>query len=70
MMPPPNVTGSLHMGHALNFTLHRGSPFVNDVALTPADRASYRSYTDAERFKPSQHVRTTLDPSPPADHER
>lgn len=22
MMPPPNVTGSLHMGHALNATLH------------------------------------------------
>src|SRR3954470_19295233 len=22
MMPPPNVTGSLHMGHALNNTLH------------------------------------------------
>lgn len=22
MMPPPNVTGSLHMGHALNCTLH------------------------------------------------
>ena len=22
MMPPPNVTGSLHMGHALNGTLH------------------------------------------------
>ena len=22
MMPPPNVTGSLHMGHALNLTLH------------------------------------------------
>src|SRR5262249_51132472 len=21
MMPPPNVTGSLHMGHALNYTL-------------------------------------------------
>src|SRR5260370_20945573 len=21
MMPPPNVTGSLHIGHALNFTL-------------------------------------------------
>ena len=21
MMPPPNVTGSLHMGHALNFTM-------------------------------------------------
>src|SRR5215469_9137773 len=21
MMPPPNVTGSLHVGHALNFTL-------------------------------------------------
>src|ERR1700752_4180329 len=24
MMPPPNVTGSLHMGHALNFTLQDG----------------------------------------------
>ena len=22
MMPPPNVTGSLHIGHALTFTLH------------------------------------------------
>ena len=22
MMPPPNVTGSLHVGHALNHTLH------------------------------------------------
>src|SRR4029077_15607030 len=22
MMPPPNVTGSLHMGHAFTFTLH------------------------------------------------
>ena len=21
MMPPPNITGSLHMGHALTFTL-------------------------------------------------
>ena len=21
VIPPPNVTGSLHMGHALNFTL-------------------------------------------------
>ena len=21
MMPPPNVTGSLHMGHALTFTI-------------------------------------------------
>src|ERR1043165_741672 len=24
MMPPPNVTGSLHMGHALNMTLPDG----------------------------------------------
>ena len=23
MMPPPNVTGSLHMGHALNFYYSR-----------------------------------------------
>ena len=37
------------------------TPFVNDVALTRADRASYRSYVDAERFTPSQQVQTTFD---------
>lgn len=42
------------------------SPFVNDVALTAADRASYRSYVDAERAKPSQQVQTTFG-HPPND---
>ena len=37
------------------------TPFINDVALTAADRASYRSYVDAERFKPFEQVHTTFD---------
>jgi YihY family inner membrane protein len=43
------------------------TPFVNDVALTLADRASYRSYVDSERFKPSQQVQTTFDHQPSAN---
>jgi membrane protein len=42
------------------------TPFVDDIALTPADRASYRSYTNAERFKTSQQVQTTFEPQPSA----
>lgn len=37
------------------------TPFVEDVTLTPADRASYRSYADAERYKPSEQVHSTFD---------
>jgi membrane protein len=36
------------------------SPFIDDVALTAADKASYRLYVDAERFKPFEHVHTTF----------
>jgi membrane protein len=43
------------------------TPFLDDVVLTPADRASYRSYVDSERFKPSQQVQTTFDPHPSAN---
>lgn len=43
------------------------TPFFDDVALTAADRASYRSYLDAERFRPSQQVQTTFDQQPPAN---
>jgi hypothetical protein len=43
------------------------TPFVNDVALTAADRASYCSYVDADRFTSSQHVRTTFDRPQPDD---
>jgi inner membrane protein YhjD len=43
------------------------TPFVEDVALTSADRASYRSYVDSERFKPSQQVQTTFDHQPSAN---
>jgi membrane protein len=37
------------------------TPFVEDVTLTPADRASYRSYADTERYKPSEQVHPTFD---------
>ncbi len=43
------------------------SPFFDDIALTAADRASYRSYVDSERFKPSQQVQTTFESRPAAD---
>lgn len=37
------------------------SPFINDIALTAADKASYRLYVHAERFKPFEKVHTTFD---------
>lgn len=37
------------------------TPFLDDVALTPADQASYRLYADTERHKPFARVRTTFD---------
>jgi inner membrane protein YhjD len=44
------------------------TPFINDVALTAADQASYRSYLDSERFKPFEQVHTTFDRLPPTDN--
>ena len=46
------------------------TPFVNDVTLTRADRASYRSYVDSERFTPSQQVQTTFDHQPSANDKK
>ncbi|MGH3693189.1 MAG: YihY/virulence factor BrkB family protein [Pseudonocardiaceae bacterium] len=43
------------------------SPFFDDIALTAADRASYRSYVDSERFKTSQQVQTTFENRPAAE---
>ncbi|MGH3670380.1 MAG: hypothetical protein ACRDSH_07060, partial [Pseudonocardiaceae bacterium] len=43
------------------------TPFIDDVALTPADRASYRSYAGTERFKSFEQVQTTFDHQPPAN---
>jgi hypothetical protein len=34
------------------------NPIVTDMALTHADRASYRSYADTERYQPSKHMHT------------
>jgi membrane protein len=43
------------------------TPFIDDVALTAADRASYRSYVDSERYTSSQRVQTTFDQHPSAN---
>ncbi|MGH3673935.1 MAG: YihY/virulence factor BrkB family protein [Pseudonocardiaceae bacterium] len=43
------------------------TPFIDDVALTPADRASYRFHVGAERFKSFEQVQTTFDHQPPAN---
>jgi hypothetical protein len=37
------------------------TPFVADEVLTPADRASYRSYADTERHQPFEQLRPTFD---------
>jgi membrane protein len=37
------------------------TPFIEDVTLTPADRASYRSYANTERYQPSQEMHPTFD---------
>ncbi|MGH3871850.1 MAG: YihY/virulence factor BrkB family protein [Pseudonocardiaceae bacterium] len=36
------------------------TPFVDDAALTPADRAAYRSYADTERYTSHAHIHTTF----------
>ena len=37
------------------------TPFIDGVVLTPADKAAYRSYADAERYTSSAQVHTTFD---------
>ena len=62
MMPPPNVTGSLHMGHALTFTLqdlliryHRMSG--RDVLWQPGtDHAGIATQMVVERQLASQNI--------------
>jgi membrane protein len=43
---------------------HLLAPFTDDVALTSADQASYRSYANTERYKPFEQVQTTFDGQP------
>jgi hypothetical protein len=45
------------------------APFVDDVVLTPADKAAYRSYADAERYTSSAKVHTTFDHPPSKSDE-
>jgi membrane protein len=45
------------------------TPFVDDVVLTPADKAAYRSYVDSERHKSSAQVHTTFDHPPSKSDE-
>ena len=50
MMPPPNVTGSLHIGHALTFTLQdiliRFNRMRGRCALATGDGPRWHCYTD------------------------
>ncbi len=45
------------------------APFTDDVVLTPADKAAYRSYADAERYTSSAQVHTTFDHPPSKSDE-
>ncbi|MGH3755027.1 MAG: YihY/virulence factor BrkB family protein [Pseudonocardiaceae bacterium] len=45
------------------------TPFTDDVALTPADRAAYRSYANTERYTPAAQVHTTFDHPPSKSDE-
>jgi membrane protein len=45
---------------------HLLAPFTDDVTLTRADQASYRSYANTERYKPFEQVQTTFDDQPNA----
>lgn len=40
---------------------HLLAPFTDDVTLTHADQASYRSYANTERYKTFEQVQTTFD---------
>jgi membrane protein len=45
------------------------TPFLDDTVLTPADRASYRSYADTERYQPSEQLHATYDGQPSSHHK-
>jgi membrane protein len=45
------------------------TPFLDGTVLTPADRTSYRSYVDTERYQHSEQVHTTYDDQPPSHHK-
>ena len=45
------------------------TPVLDDTVLTPADRASYRSYADTERYQPSEQIHTTYNDQPPSHHK-
>lgn len=45
------------------------TPFLDDTVLTPADRASYRSYADTERHQPTEQLQATHN-SQPSSHPK
>ena len=68
VIPPPNVTGALHIGHALNHTLIDG-PAVNDARVPP--RASVPLFaqkdtsTGLRSRSPGKNTATTRGKRPP-----
>ena len=65
MMPPPNVTGSLHIGHALTFTLQdiltRYNRMIgNDTLWQPGmDHAGIATQMVVERMLDKQNIKRT-----------
>jgi hypothetical protein len=53
--------------------LHTGitprPPTQLPAVLNPADRASYRSYADTERYQPSEQLHATYDGQPSSHHK-
>ena len=62
MIPPPNVTGSLHMGHALTFT-------VQDISGAVAPHAGPRRPL-ATRHRPRRHRHPDGRRAPPRHRSR
>src|SRR3546814_10416001 len=62
-LPPPNVTGSLHMGHAPNHTLDRkrtslnaSHSFVHRQLSSPCNKEYNRTYRQNNRTNESSNL--------------
>jgi hypothetical protein len=65
-------------GRADGFTASKPAPYWDNTyaadatvpaVLTPADRASYRSYADTERYQPSEQLHATYNGQPSSHHK-
>ena len=65
VMPPPNITGVLHMGHALNFTLQ--DILVRFKRMMGFEAGNYERYCEPDKLRivhtPHEHDLMMDDPS-------